>query len=43
MDATALSLCRDNGLPVIVFNLLETGNLRRVAAGDAIGTRVTAA
>jgi len=40
MDATALSLCRDNDLPIIVFSLEEEGNLRRVALGEEIGSRV---
>ena len=42
MDATAISLCMDNGLPIIVFNLLTEGNIRRVVQGEKIGTRVTA-
>jgi uridylate kinase len=41
MDAAALSLCMDNRLPVIVFNLLDTGNLLRVVRGESIGTTVT--
>jgi uridylate kinase len=40
MDATALSLCRDNSLPVVVFSLKEEGNLRRVVLGEEIGSRV---
>ncbi|HEX5018356.1 MAG TPA: UMP kinase [Actinomycetes bacterium] len=39
-DATAFSLCRDNGLPIIVFNLLEEGNIARAARGEKIGTLV---
>jgi len=42
MDATAISLCMDNKLPIVVFNLLTPGNLRRVIAGEPIGTRVRA-
>ena len=42
MDATAISLCMDNKLPIVVFNLRTPGNLRRVIAGDPIGTKVTA-
>ena len=42
MDATAISLCMDNKLPIIVFNLLVPGNIRRVAMGEAVGTMVTA-
>jgi uridylate kinase len=40
MDATAFSLCRENGLPIIVFKLLEAGNLRKCVEGAAIGTIV---
>ena len=42
MDATAISLCMDNKLPIVVFNLREPGNIRRVVLGDAVGTTVTA-
>ena len=38
MDLTAVSLCRANNLPIIVFNLLEKGNLRRVLTGAKLGT-----
>ena len=41
MDATAISLCMDNNLPLIVFNLKEQGNFKRVAMGETIGTVVT--
>ena len=40
MDATAISLCMENKLPIIVFNLREEGNIRRVVNGDPIGTLV---
>ena len=41
MDSTAIALCRDNKLPVIVFDLHQAGNIGRVASGDSsIGTRV---
>jgi uridylate kinase len=40
MDATAVSLCMDNKLPIIVFNLNKTGNIRRVVLGEKIGTLV---
>lgn len=43
MDSTAITLCMDNNLPLIVFNLKEKGNLKRVVQGDKIGTMVTAA
>lgn len=42
MDATAISLCKDNDLPIIVFNMRVGGNIRRVVSGDAVGTVVTA-
>ena len=42
MDATAISLCMDNKLPILVFNLKTPGNIRRVVMGDTIGTMVTA-
>ncbi len=42
MDATAISLCMDNKLPIIVFNLREKGNLKRVIAGEPVGTTVRA-
>ncbi|MPZ75191.1 MAG: UMP kinase [Deltaproteobacteria bacterium] len=42
MDSTAISLCMDHQLPIIVFNLMENGNIKRVVAGEAIGTLVSA-
>jgi uridylate kinase len=41
-DATAISLCRDNNLPIVVFNLLEPGNIARAVHGEKIGTMVSA-
>jgi uridylate kinase len=40
MDATAISLCRDNSLPIIVFNLQKKGNIRSVICGKKIGTYI---
>jgi uridylate kinase len=40
MDSTAISLCMDNRLPIVVFDLHEKGSLRRVIAGEAVGTLV---
>jgi uridylate kinase len=40
MDATAISLCRDNNLSVLVFNLLRKGNIKRAISGERIGTIV---
>jgi uridylate kinase len=42
MDATAISLCMDNKLPIVVFSLNEPGSIRRVVMGEAVGTTVTA-
>ncbi len=43
MDSTAITLCMDNNLPLIVFNLKGRGNLKRLVQGDKIGTLVTVA
>jgi uridylate kinase len=40
MDSTAISLCRDNNLPIMVFNLFEKGNIERAVCGEPIGTVV---
>jgi uridylate kinase len=42
MDATAISLCMDNKLPIVVFNLRQPGSISRVVLGDPIGTTVSA-
>lgn len=42
MDATAISLCMDNKLPILVFNLLKPGNVRRAVMGEPVGSVVTA-
>jgi uridylate kinase len=41
MDSTAISLCMDNKLPIVVFNLREAGSIRRVVLGEPIGTTVS--
>ena len=41
MDATAISLCMDNKLPIVIFNLREPGNIGRVVTGEPIGTTVS--
>jgi len=41
MDSTALAQCRDNKMPIIVFELMKKGNLKKVVNGGAVGTRVT--
>jgi|SRR5437870_358550 len=42
MDSTAISLCMDNHLPIVVFNIMEKGNIKRVVSGEEIGTVVSA-
>ena len=42
MDSTAISLCKDNNLPIVVFSLNEHGNIRRVVMGEKIGSMVSA-
>ena len=42
MDPTAITLCMENKLPIVVFNLRQPGNLKRVITGDLVGTTVTA-
>jgi len=41
MDSTAISLCMDNQVPIIVFNIMEKGNIKRVVSGEPIGTLVS--
>ena len=40
-DATAISLCMDNQMPIVVFNLLKDGNIAQAAAGERIGTLIS--
>ena len=40
MDLTALTLCKENGLPVCVFDVMTKGNIRRALLGEPIGTIV---
>jgi len=40
MDATAISMCMDNNLPIVVFDLMKVGNIKKVVFGEAIGTTV---
>ena len=42
MDSTAISLCKDNNLPIVVFDLNQRGNIRRVVTGEKIGSLVSA-
>ena len=41
IDSTAVSLCRDNNLPIIIFNLTVPGNIKKAILGERIGTRIT--
>ncbi len=43
MDATAISLCMDNGMPIVVFNMNQHGNIKRVVLGERVGSTVTPA
>lgn len=40
MDSTAITLCMDNDIPIVVFNMIESGNMKRVVMGETIGTFV---
>jgi uridylate kinase len=40
MDSTSISMCRDNNIPIVVFNIFEKGNLKKAAMGEKIGTVV---
>jgi uridylate kinase len=42
MDTTAISLCMDNGLPIIVFDLTRSGNIKRIVLGEPVGSIVSA-
>jgi uridylate kinase len=42
MDMTAFTLCMENGLPIVVFDMNKPGNLLRVVTGEKVGTLVTA-
>jgi uridylate kinase len=41
MDATAISLCMDNRLPIVVFNVRQPGNIRRIVLGEDVGSTVS--
>jgi uridylate kinase len=42
MDATAISLCQENNLPIVIFNLTVHGNIKRVVQGEKVGSLVSA-
>ncbi len=41
MDTTAISLCMDNKLPIVVFDLTRSGNIRRIVTGEPVGSVVS--
>jgi uridylate kinase len=41
MDTTAISLCMDNRLPIVVFNIRKPGNVRRLVEGEDVGSMVS--
>jgi uridylate kinase len=41
MDMTAFTLCQENNLPIVVFDMNKTGNLQKIVAGEDIGTLIT--
>ena len=41
MDATATTLCMDNGLPIVLFDLMAAGNVNAILAGESVGTLVS--
>jgi len=40
MDSTAIALCREHGMPILVFNFKQDGNIVRAVAGEPVGTRI---
>jgi uridylate kinase len=42
MDATAVSLCMDNKLPIVIFDLTRPGNIKRIVLGEPVGSVVSA-
>jgi uridylate kinase len=40
MDATAIAMCRENNLPIVIFNLNQHGNIQRVVMGERVGSLV---
>ena len=42
MDLTAITLCQENNLPIVVFDMNQRGNLKRVIMGEPVGTTVSA-
>jgi len=41
MDSTAISLCKDNNLPIIIFNLNQPGNIMKAVLGQKVGTKIS--
>ena len=42
MDSTAVSLCMENKLPIVVFNIFEAGSMQGILSGDEVGTTIAA-
>ena len=40
MDSTAIAQCRDNNMPIIIFELMKAGNIKKIICGEKIGTKV---
>ena len=40
MDSAAIALCKDNNIPIVVFNIFEPGNINKAGAGESIGSRI---
>ena len=41
MDSTAIALCKDNNIPIVVFNIFESGNINKAVSGEPIGSLIT--
>ena len=41
MDLTAITMCKDNKLPIIVFNMRKSGNLKKIVMGEPVGTIIS--
>ena len=41
MDSTAIALCKDNNIPIVVFNIFESGNINKAVSGESIGSLIT--
>ena len=41
MDSTAIALCKDNNIPIVVFDIFQPGNINKAISGDSIGSRIS--